>query len=142
MPGTSYLVPSFAVHWGLVIRHSLFHLRYFPDVPVKKVRFVLSLWEEDMKKEGHELRVIGSTHYNTDQLVEIGIQLLVSNILTYKGKALVDGFGDYHKLFWNCQTFAKIFLSKICNNPNAEFPHFTSSEVTQLVRHPHSVIIP
>jgi hypothetical protein len=26
MPGTSYLVPGFAVHWGLVIRHSIFHL--------------------------------------------------------------------------------------------------------------------
>jgi hypothetical protein len=72
MPGTSYLVPSFAVHWGLVIRDSIFHLRYFPNVPDKRVRFVWGPWEEDMKKDGHEVQVIGTTHYTTDQLIAIG----------------------------------------------------------------------
>jgi hypothetical protein len=73
MPGTSYLVPGFAVHWALVIRHTLFHLRYFPKVAEKRVRFTWCDWEEDMKREGHEIEVIGSTGYNTDQLIEIGI---------------------------------------------------------------------
>jgi hypothetical protein len=72
MPGTSYLVPSFAVHWGLVIRDSIFHLRYFPNVPEKRVRFVWGPWEEDMKKKGHEVQVIGTTRYTTDQLIAIG----------------------------------------------------------------------
>lgn len=71
IPGTNYLVPSFAVHWALVIRHSIFHLRYFPNQE-KRVRFVWGTWQEDMKKDGHEIQVVGTTHYNTDQLVEIG----------------------------------------------------------------------
>ena len=73
-----YLVPGFAVHWGLVIRHTLFHLRYFPD---KTVKFIWCAWEEDLQKEGHEVEVIGSTFYNTDELIEIGIHRVLSQLL-------------------------------------------------------------
>jgi hypothetical protein len=55
------------------------------------------------------------------------------NTLSDLGKALVDSFGDYHRVFWNCQIFAKIFLKKICSTSDTDFLHLTSSEVIQLV---------
>src|SRR5271154_1762540 len=37
MSGTSYVVPTFAVHWGVIVRTTLFHLRY--SSKNKTVRF-------------------------------------------------------------------------------------------------------
>ena len=89
-------------------------------------------WEEDMIKEGHEVQVIGRTHYNTNQLVEIGIHWVHPYSLIERGRALVDGFGDYHRLFWNSQ---KYFWRRFVTTPaTAEFQHFTSSEVPRLVK--------
>jgi hypothetical protein len=49
------------------------------------------------------------------------------------GEKLIAAFGDYHKIFWNCQTFAKVFLRNICGKPEADFGHWTSTDTTKLV---------
>lgn len=49
------------------------------------------------------------------------------------GEKLIAAFGDYHRIFWNCQTFAKVFLRVICGQPEADFGHWTSTDTTKLV---------
>jgi len=44
---------------------------------------------------------------------------------------LVEAFGDYQTLFWNCQTFAKVFLRVVCKPP-VEPSHWTSADTTYL----------
>jgi len=50
------------------------------------------------------------------------------NQAQHPGKRLVEAFGDYQILFWNCQTFAKVFLRVICTPP-VEASHWTSTYV-------------
>jgi len=38
----------------------------------------------------------GTTIFNADELRDIGVRM-------------IDEFGDYHRVFWNCQTFAKCY---------------------------------
>ena len=45
---------------------------------------------------------------------------------------MVEAFGDYHRVFWNCQTFAKCFLQIICGKP-ATFDAWTLADATTLV---------
>jgi len=48
---------------------------------------------------------------------------------------MIKAFGDYHCIFWNCQTFAKCFLKVICEEP-AEFDAWTIAEASNLVAPP------
>ena len=48
---------------------------------------------------------------------------------------MIKAFGDYHRIFWNCQTFAKCFLKVICEEP-AEFDAWTIAEASNLVAPP------
>lgn len=45
---------------------------------------------------------------------------------------MIESFGDYHRLFWNCQTFAECFLQLICED-SASFNAFTTAEASNLV---------
>ena len=45
---------------------------------------------------------------------------------------MIVAFGTYHRLFWNCQTFAKCFLRFICEE-RASFDGFTTSDASNLV---------
>jgi hypothetical protein len=73
MPGFSYVVPGFAVHWGLVIRGTLFHLRYVPSTNGNSVKFRWTTWDEESIKPGNEISVIGATIYSTDDIIATGI---------------------------------------------------------------------
>ena len=45
---------------------------------------------------------------------------------------MIDAFGNYHRLFWNCQTFANCFLCFICEE-HATFNDFTAGKASNLV---------
>src|SRR5208282_1551833 len=45
---------------------------------------------------------------------------------------MIEAFGNYHRIFWNCQIFAKCFLKVICEEP-AEFDAWTIAEASNLV---------
>ena len=70
-PGTSYVVPPFAVHWGIIVRRFLFHLRYNSEN--KTVKFRVQEWEHLKEDSRHKVDIVGSTKYNTDELYIIGI---------------------------------------------------------------------
>jgi hypothetical protein len=61
------------------------------------------------------------------------VYCLAFDLLTCSGKALVELFGNYHRLFWNCQTFAQILLRRVCTDPQAGFTFLSSSEATRMV---------
>ena len=46
---------------------------------------------------------------------------------------MINVFGDYHRVFWNCQTFAKCFLSVICQDGAASFDSWTLADKSNLV---------
>jgi hypothetical protein len=70
-PGSSYIVPPFAVHWGVIVGCVLFHLRY--NSKLKTVKFCLQLWDETQDGSRHEVDVVGTTKYYTEELIIIGI---------------------------------------------------------------------
>jgi hypothetical protein len=57
-----WLVPPGATHWGLRIRHYLYHLILRHDGPV----FKCTSWEDDWDK--WETKVIGRTNFTTDEI--------------------------------------------------------------------------
>ena len=64
------------------------------------------LWEDksvfpiDKFMQTAKLKRLGYTTYNEFQLKKVGVRML-------------EEFGDYHTVFWNCQMFVKCFLRVI-----------------------------
>jgi hypothetical protein len=71
LPGTSYVVPSFAGHWGIIVRRTLFHLQY--DSQTRTVTFKWQRWVQTESDSRHKIVTVGTTKYNTDELNTIGI---------------------------------------------------------------------
>jgi hypothetical protein len=47
---------------------------------------------------------------------------------------MIEAFGDYHRVFWNCQTFAKCYLEVICGKTaRANFDTWTLSDTSNMV---------
>jgi len=107
-PGVA--VPAFASHWGVVVGRTLYHLNFQNTADIELVT-------GDLSREGKPIKftygpasldklgasqIVGETRYDHDGLIEIG-------------EALMEAFGSYHRLFWNCQVFADCFLYLIAN---------------------------
>lgn len=90
MSGTGYVVPTFAVHWGVIVRASLFHLRY--DSKNKAVRFDWRPWEPKEGDSRYDVDVVGQTPYSTDDLIEIGIRIF-RHWLNIQGRSLFKHSG-------------------------------------------------
>lgn len=71
LSGIGYVVPTFAVHWGVIVRRSLFHLRY--NSKKKSVEFDWRRWEPKEGDSRYDVDDVGQTPYSTDDLIEIGI---------------------------------------------------------------------
>lgn len=109
-PFPKVVVPAFAVHWGVVVGPTIYHLVFEDENDAdlecndpcrdgKPIRFTFTKWKR--RTEFLEaLPVVGLTKFEHIQLCEIG-------------ETLVEEFGNYHRLFWNCQVFAKCFLRLI-----------------------------
>lgn len=124
----SIVVPPFACHWGIVVgspgRQRLFHLLFVEDagrevegsrVENKYIRF----HDSKLQKSLGDTKEVGHTRYNTDELEALGT-------------AMIREFGDYHKVFWNCQTFAKCYLRVITGDYDAKFDEWTSADTSRL----------
>ena len=48
---------------------------------------------------------------------------------------MIEAFGSYHRVFWNCQTFAICFLKVICEG-RVSFDSWTAADVSNLVTLP------
>jgi hypothetical protein len=72
VPGDDYLVPSFAMHYGLLTDGYLIHLQYCGSE--HKVIFGGSRWPLlDLKnvKAGHEIRQVGATLWSSNEVCTI-----------------------------------------------------------------------
>jgi hypothetical protein len=61
MPGTSYVVPTFAIHWGVVVRTTLFHLLYYSKS--KTVQFNWHTWEPKDGDSRYEITKVGHQNW-------------------------------------------------------------------------------
>jgi hypothetical protein len=127
-PPRSIAVPPFACHWGIVVGEPddqrLLHLVFAEGaiaeaqtstVANKFIRFHDSVLEEPLANTEY----VGKTRYNTDELHRIGL-------------AMIREFGNYHRVFWNCQMFAKCYLRVITGEPEADFSNWTSADTSRL----------
>jgi hypothetical protein len=119
IPGTSpsIIVPTFACHWGIVVGEEddqkLFHLLFIDDAELdassstvenRNIRFHAT----NLYKPLRNAKYVGHTHYSNDELEALG-------------KAMIREFESYHKLFWNCQAFAKCYLRVVTGEVQAKF---------------------
>ena len=127
-PSSAIVVPPFACHWGIVVgapeSQRLFHLLFVEDVgreaqsstvENKYIRF----HDSTIQRLLPNTKYVGQTCYNTDQLNALG-------------RAMIREFGSYHRVFWNCQTFAKCYLRVITGDHEANFSNWTSADTSRL----------
>ena len=67
--GTKYYVPSWALHWGIVVDQMLYHLRY--DQAEKRVEFHYEKWMRDDSSK-FDIRTVGTTGYGHETIRDIG----------------------------------------------------------------------
>jgi hypothetical protein len=61
-----------------------------------------------------ESKEVGRTKYGHRELIKIG-------------EALIESFGNYHRLFWNCQVFAECFLYLITRDEKGSFTQYNTT---------------
>lgn len=118
--------PPFASHWGIVVGDLLggrpaflFHLVLRWNGADHKMEFASSKVNlESRQIVGASVKPVGETRYSILELSDIGDQM-------------IKVFGNYHTVFWNCQTFAKCYLH-IITESDAAFTQWTSADVTDL----------
>ena len=123
--------PTFASHWVIVVtepdrnRDGLGYHLTFRNVEdarrsstsqpgskgVKFTSYVLETIPDEVKE-------VGRTRFSHSQLMDIG-------------RAMIRGFGSYHRVFWNCQHFARLYLSVITDG-KANFDEWTSAQAANL----------
>jgi hypothetical protein len=69
MEGASYIVPSWARHWGVIIDEVLWHLRYDPKK--RAVMFTYRPWEQEDERK-YTVRQVGTTRYTWKQIRALG----------------------------------------------------------------------
>lgn len=127
--GSAYVYPKqppFASHWGIVVgdinqmgEANLFHLLLSGDGKERKVRFRASSIELDSEWiKGAAVKHVGETKFTVAQVRRIGTEM-------------IEAFGNYHIVFWNCQMFAKCYL-RVITGSDAAFSQWTSADVTNL----------
>ena len=104
-------VPPFASHWGVVVDGLLYHLTFSRNPA--EVRNESSL--KDFARHGKpiEFTVTRAKKDMLDKSESVGVTKFGSRELIEIGDALIEAFGNYHRLFWNCQVFADCFLELI-----------------------------
>jgi len=123
--------PSFASHWAIFVTSPddpdayglIYHLT-FRDHRAAKLSADKSISREvcftgstmDAKPSG--AKDVGTTRYTHPELMRLG-------------KAMIAAFGDYHRVFWNCQHFARMYLD-IITDGEAKFDEWTMGNTTNL----------
>jgi len=140
-----YVVSSMAKHWGVIVGDEakfLYHLVFEdredaisdsnPDSLTGRKRAVkfeaLSL--DRSKRLPLSTNRVGDTRLSAEELLILGNVPMVGMLIV--GEDMIAAFGDYHRVFWNCQLFAKCFLEVICEEP-VSFDGLAVSDATNLV---------
>ena len=130
--GTQRIVfPSFASHWAILVTDKGYELKYprayhltFKDPaaalikpPVDASREIVFMMNP-LKNFPEGAKEVGTTRFSHAQLMEIG-------------DAMIKAFGSYHRVFWNCQHFARLYLHVITNG-KGQFEEWTLGQTTNL----------
>jgi hypothetical protein len=118
--------PPFASHWGIVvgkpeIKESayLFHLVLVDEGGKRDVKFRChNVGLESKSIKGHAVKQVGETKFGLMELTKIGLEM-------------IEAFGNYHVVFWNCQMFAKCYL-RVITGSDAAFTEWTTTDVVNL----------
>jgi len=127
--GTMYIAPSlppFASHWAVVVG----------DIDSRDggrlCHLVLAEFEGNMGVRWEDRCVYGQdTFIQRGQLTRLGYTKYHEYQLVTIGRRMIDEFGDYHTVFWNCQMFAKCFL-RVITDDEAVWDKWTSADVASL----------
>jgi hypothetical protein len=123
--------PTFASHWAVIVYDFkangedgfAYHLTFHDPVAAhlsppantsRHVKFTATILET--MPEG--LKEIGKTRFDHSDRMKIG-------------RAMIKAFGSYHRVFWNCQHFARLYLSVITDGIGA-FDEWTLSQTSNL----------
>jgi len=123
------VVPGFASHWGIVVgspggRQFLYHLVLTeadrPDgvsstVPNDTIQFNAHHLTKPLSKT----KLVETTNYGVEELIAVG-------------ENMIKAFGNYHRVFWNCQIFAKCYLRAITGDCLADFDDWTAADTSRL----------
>ena len=141
MPNRRIVFPTFASHWAVFVSDSpntneyplVYHLtfedpsaaRTSPDDDISRaVVFTGTV----MKRMPDDAKEVGSTRFNHTERMRIG-------------DAMITAFGSYHRVFWNCQHFARLYLDVITDG-QAKFEEWTLGETSTLFLCAFVVTIP
>jgi hypothetical protein len=120
-------LPPFAAHWGIVVgvptkkrTALLLHLVLEEDEDGNRdIEFAMNnVGLESRSSKGAVVERVGETRFSVPELLRIGVEM-------------IEAFGNYHIVFWNCQMFAKCYL-RVITGSDAAFSHWTSADVTTL----------
>jgi hypothetical protein len=73
---------------------------------------------ESRSIKGGVVKRVGETRFSVPELVRIGVEM-------------IEAFGNYRIVFWNCQMSAKCYL-RVVTGSDAAFSQWTSADVTNL----------
>ena len=123
------VVPAFATHWALVVAHPegqmLYHLVFaHPQQDMNSQKSNIDNGRIRFKSWDHDEPIANSKQVGTTRFGLEELKLL--------GTAMIKEFGNYHRVFWNCQTFTKCFLRVITENPYADFNEWTLADTSRL----------
>src|SRR5579859_325698 len=121
-------MPPFAAHWGIVVgvpqtqlTALLLHLVLDEDDDgTRSVMLAANYVSLNSKsiKGASEIKQVGETRFTYPELIQIG-------------EEMINAFGNYHLVFWNCQMFAKCYL-RVITGSDAAFDHWTTADITNL----------
>lgn len=110
--------PARVCHWGVIIG----------DIDQDTAFLYYLVIKEDGKGnlfiEFNSRGVLKADRDVTDGMKEVANTTLSHGHRQSVGRAMINAFGNYHRIFWNCQTFAKCFIRVLTNN-TATFEHLT-----------------
>ena len=123
--------PTFASHWAVIVcevnfpgKHGMaYHLTFRaaeaaqlrPPAGTSREVVFTTMPMEDMP---NGMKEVGTTRFSHAERMNIG-------------QAMIEAFGSYHRVFWNCQHFARLYLSVITEGCGG-FDEWTLSQTSNL----------
>ena len=114
------VVPGITSHWGVVLEipqlnhHALYHLIFIE-------------WQDRSTGDIHRKVGLHSQTVDATFATEVGTEVGTTERMedAHKiGEMLVNGFGSYHHVFWNCKKFMNCFLQILTKSDSDFYTHF------------------
>jgi hypothetical protein len=130
-PNQRIVFPTFASHWAVIVSDSVYvndyphayHLTFEETAaagtsPADHISRAVKLTATVMRQMPDDAKEVGSTRFSHAERMKIG-------------DAMIKAFGSYHRVFWNCQHFARLYLHVITDG-KAKFEEWTLENTSNL----------